>query len=438
MTVTSIVLMIRSMIILIITFSYTSPVLVVYIYCLLIMAQTNKPVSISNSSVKLLTWNSTGIMSSSTYLARILDCHSIDICGLSEHWLFNTNLHFLQTINCNYKCFSVSDADLLNPSRRKVGKGGVALFWKRELDKYISLLDIDDDRLVGIEYQVAKEYYMYVIQMYLPSTNHCMQDFKEYMQKLQDLCSVYSNKGILILMGDFNAHQNGSSCFKRYDSRSVILRDFLAFNNLVSINSLPICTGANSTFVSYTGEFKSMIDHIALPAEYVDTVRVCHILDDGALNVSTHRPIFCDLDLPHAGQADLGLQIDTKYSIKWRMMKSEDINKYKECIETACVSLYSESNNCNTREDIDELYESIKQVISSVSLKCLKRSSEFKPFLKPYWDNELKLLHKSMKICVIYGLLMGGQEVTLICRIEITSLLNVYLGICTEKMLKNI
>ena len=41
--------------------------------------------------------------------------------------------------------------------------------------------------------------------------------------------------------------------------------------------------------------------------------RVCHILDDGALNVSTHRPIFCDLDLPHAGQADLGLQIDTKY-----------------------------------------------------------------------------------------------------------------------------
>ena len=35
-----------------------------------------------------------------------------------------------------------------------------------------------------------------------------------------------------------------------------------------------------------------MIDHIALPAEYVDIAKACHILDDGALNVSTHRPTF--------------------------------------------------------------------------------------------------------------------------------------------------
>ena len=63
----------------------------------------------------------------------------------------------------------------MKPSRRKVGKGGVALIWRKELDKYVSLLNIEDDRLMGSEYQVTKGCYAYIIQAYLPSSNHCMQ-----------------------------------------------------------------------------------------------------------------------------------------------------------------------------------------------------------------------------------------------------------------------
>ena len=48
----------------------------------------------------------------------------------------------------------------MKPSRRKVGKGGVALIWRKELDKYVSLLNIEDDRLIGIEYQVTKGCYI--------------------------------------------------------------------------------------------------------------------------------------------------------------------------------------------------------------------------------------------------------------------------------------
>ena len=44
-------------------------------------------------------------------------------------------------------------------------------------------------------------------------------------------------------MGGLNAHQNGSTFFKRYDRGSIILRDFLAYNNKVSVNTLPVCTG---------------------------------------------------------------------------------------------------------------------------------------------------------------------------------------------------
>ena len=37
---------------------------------------------------------------------------------------------------------------------------------------------------MGIEYQVTKGCYIYIIQAYLLSSNHCMQEFQEYMQKL--------------------------------------------------------------------------------------------------------------------------------------------------------------------------------------------------------------------------------------------------------------
>ena len=36
-----------------------------------------------------------------------------------------------------------------------------------------------------------------------------------------------------------------------------------------------------------------MIDHILVQSERVDLVAECKILDDYALNVSTHRPVYC-------------------------------------------------------------------------------------------------------------------------------------------------
>ena len=93
-----------------------------------LMVDTHSDLFSTSHSGKLniLTWNASGIMSGSVYLSNILDQTDVDICGVSGHWLYNNNLYFLQSINSKYKCFAISDADLLKPSRRKVGKGGVA------------------------------------------------------------------------------------------------------------------------------------------------------------------------------------------------------------------------------------------------------------------------------------------------------------------------
>ena len=48
-----------------------------------------------NQTLNVLSWNATGIMSSSTYLCDTLVQRNIDICGISEHWLYEKDLYFL-------------------------------------------------------------------------------------------------------------------------------------------------------------------------------------------------------------------------------------------------------------------------------------------------------------------------------------------------------
>ena len=45
----------------------------------------------------ILTWNATGIMSSAAYLSDCLNQNKVDICGISEHWLYEKDLSFFKS-----------------------------------------------------------------------------------------------------------------------------------------------------------------------------------------------------------------------------------------------------------------------------------------------------------------------------------------------------
>ena len=124
----------------------------------------------SEQNLSFLTWNATGIMSSCSYLCDILNKWSIDICGVSEHWLYEKDLYFLDCIDKMYRSHAVCDSGLNAPSARRVGKGGVAIFWHKRLDDQVSPLLIDEDRIVGIQLEIFPSEYIFVFQVYLPCT----------------------------------------------------------------------------------------------------------------------------------------------------------------------------------------------------------------------------------------------------------------------------
>ena len=87
----------------------------------------------------------------------------------------------------------------------KRGHGAVAIFWKQTLDDFVSPLEIDSDRIVGIQIEAPNQDPLFILSVYLPSSNHQFTEFCECIDLLWSLCEIYINEGPFILMGDFNA-----------------------------------------------------------------------------------------------------------------------------------------------------------------------------------------------------------------------------------------
>ena len=339
------------------------------------------------SYLNLCTWNATGLMSSAFYLSKLLVENDVHICGISEHWLYSHDLHFLNSIQHAYNGFGKSDGTLSLPSNRRVGKGGVALIWHKSLNEHVTPLNVDSDRIVGVQFQASKSSFWYVFQVYFPCTNHAVQYYRDCIDTMHDIVSAYSDKGRVVVMGDFNTHLHGRGCLRDNDRRSRDLLHFMEQHNLVAIDTSSNCTGAVSTFVSYDGKHESLIDHVLLSGESYDLVRTCCIVEDDCLNVSSHRPIICSIHIPAVTDKHVNPVFEP---IKWNKLKQDDAVKYSTMLSWLLLSHIDLRSFHVCRVNVDLLYSTIVKCINSASKPYLPYKS-YRSYLKPYWDQSLKV-----------------------------------------------
>ncbi|MEW8546461.1 MAG: reverse transcriptase domain-containing protein, partial [Candidatus Thiodiazotropha sp.] len=336
-------------------------------------------------------------MSSAAYLSQCLNQNKIDICGISEHWLYEKDLSFLNQIDKYYRSFAVSDTDLQRPSNRRVGKGGVAFLWHIKHNNRISPLLLDDDRIIGIKYEICTDNIIFFFQTYLPCTNHSMDVYREYIDKLQNIISLYSERGMVVIMGDINTHLSLSGQQGRPNNRGMYFNTLLRENNMISVNTLELCRGADSTFVTYDGRFESLIDHIIIPIEKLPYVSRCEIIEDEALNVSRHRPVHCVLALTVSRFDSFDNQVEG-IKINWRKLNQEAVNAYTQELENnARIQNSFFEGLLNSHDSIDRAYHTLVSEISAAARKCFP-VKKFHRFLKPYWNQELGDFHKCMKL----------------------------------------
>ena len=347
-----------------------------------------------NNNLTIASWNATGIMSSASYLSDFLDINSIDICGISEHWLYDYDLHFLNHINSKYHSHSISDPDLMIPSNRRVGKGGIGIMWHKRIDNIITHLDINSRYVIGIRVTITPEQYLYVFQIYLPCKTHSIWTYKNAIEDLENIICLYLGKGRLMVMGDFNTelptrNQSGGTL----DGRGNILAGLMMRHDLMAIHTLDICKGAEFTNVPFNTKRQTLIDHMLIPKNEIQNLHSCNIIEDNALNFSTHRPITCSLSIFTHERVGLHMQ---SHIIKWKNVKQKYIDKYTQYLESNHKLQSALNTNIQTKTDVDRLYQIIVQVINEATNECIPRT-KFKPFIKPYWTKTLSVQHDLMK-----------------------------------------
>ncbi len=145
-----------------------------------------------------------------------------------------------------------------------------------------------------------------------------------------------------------------------------MLTDLMSRHDLVAINTLDMCDGAEFSNVPFNSDRETLIDHILIHANDMTSITSCSILDDHCLNVSSHRPLTCVLNCLELTASS---SLESYRSINWKNVKQCYIDQYRICLNSDLKLNRAKFNQIESTEDIDRLYGTIVTSINDATNK---------------------------------------------------------------------
>ena len=347
------------------------------------------------ASMQVTAWNMRALASARPYLEKL--SRSSDVMVLSEHRLYNCQLHKMRDYLPGYSINAKSSHDLNDIDvNSKPGHCGIAIAWKEQYDRKVKVLKVDSDRICGIKMVGIGpgNSNVYVIGVYMPHQACVISDFTWHLGELERVIQQCCNDGECILIGDYNV-QFSSAEGPRFNmvpsANGKAMSKMLERQNLTLADGLSRCKGPTySFFVPNVGE--SYIDHIAVSKGLIPCMKECMVYEDDPLNMSDHLPIGIQVDITKLPSLK---SIRHVGKITWQKMSEEDIRReYTDKLDE--MLLYKFPPN----KDLQgiSLDTAINQLVCCMDTAAshLKRS-KFSKGLKPFWSNELNVLHRRMK-----------------------------------------
>ena len=282
--------------------------------------------------------------------------------------------------NYVYKSVAVSADDNPHILSGSIAHGGVALLWKRTIDNFVSpLKNIESDRIVGIRCDFDTCDPLYILSVYLPSSNSTIDEFKEYLDFLWALYDSLSDKGHVLVSGDFNGDLGNSLGDKgKYppNQRGSKLLDFANYFNLCPENLLSNCNGPLETYISDCGRHRSTLDYIFVPNCLLGNIISCKTFDMQIENTSDHLPVTLELNYPTSSldiiADDFASDLESNPKIDWSKFSQEEIS------EKYITPLVNQVENINIAEYLysSDSAETITNLLLQNSVSLAKRTAK--------------------------------------------------------------
>lgn len=339
------------------------------------------------NELTISSFNCWGAMSSIKYIDSLLK--NTDILCIQEHHLYPDCKGFLEKYDQAFKAFVRCDSGLSTDDVPRVRKGGIAMMWRTELDYCVTRMeDIGSDRIMVIKISVNNCEPMYIMNVYMPSTNSHIEVYREVLSELRAIHEYLSIRGMVIIVGDFNGQlgpSGGPRCPMPPSHRGSILLGYISEFDLVPLICHNSCTGPLATFYPHNGGPGTQIDHIFIENRYMRFMKSCMVSSDNINNTSDHVPIMVKVVCKIQRYAQ-----KTRSVYRWDKCNPDT---YSKCLDYLITqnSILNGPIECenNISEYANELQYCMKEAADRVV-----PMSKFYPYKKPYWDDELKLVQK--------------------------------------------
>ena len=124
------------------------------------------------------------------------------------------------------------------------GCGGVGLLWHRSLNA-VPIAGIASDRICGIRFRCGEgdRGLISIISVYMPCLDVGLDCYREHLIELERVISESDELGLVVVLGDFNAHLAGAS----RNVQGVLLQEVLDRSDLCDVSSGCLAEGPSYT-----------------------------------------------------------------------------------------------------------------------------------------------------------------------------------------------
>ncbi|KAK3093161.1 hypothetical protein FSP39_012054 [Pinctada imbricata] len=305
---------------------------------------------------------------------------TLDIIGISEHWLRTQNANFLQSLDSQFE-----SVVRIRDSKCTRGMGGVAILYRKSLTSCARIFDTECDYVAAITLKISGFSEIAIICTRLPSSNVSTDEYILNCNHLFDIYDAMNSSSYVILMGDLNADINQYHT----NTRAKILRDKMSERGIIDIMRMQNHIGPKYSYRNKSETSTSLIDYIMIPKYVTNFVRkpTTHNI---SFEISDHLPISCEFHM------DLLKEIKSHNLVKLKWDKADRIQKLLYSTEIASV-LNEDIVIEPTQKSIDDTYHLLVNTLHSSAYKAIP-SGQYRPYLKPFWKTDgLGDLHYKMR-----------------------------------------
>ena len=204
----------------------------------------------------MCTFNCRGLKSSVPEIINI--SKECDILLLQETWLLDFELPLLSNLCDGFYGKGISNIDSSCDVLRGRPHGGLAVLWKESISSKCNIVEMDDPRLMCIEYEMCNGQSLYIINVYLP---YCVEgnhdDYLFYLNKIDTIVNGFDSSYVMVC-GDFNAHVDKGITNHMFGRE---LKRFVTESELI-LSDVDFLPNNTYTYMSESHLTCSWLDHV--------------------------------------------------------------------------------------------------------------------------------------------------------------------------------